>query len=233
MVRARGVAAALLGLVFGTAPPGDGLSQKLADVPPAVRKAFQAEAPGAKVDSVTIEKADNNATVYWADVDLKGKTYTIGILDDGTLAEMNLAVDDKEVKLDACPPPVRATFQREAFGTKVEVVGKDIKYGVTIYEARVEHDGRAYELVVAGDGTLVEKTLIIDDAEVELAHCPGPVRAALHEQARGGTIGDVTRSSGIGTPTYEAEIKIKSRIYLVEVAEDGVLLSKSLEAAQE
>jgi hypothetical protein len=46
-------------------------------------------------------------------------------------------------------------------------------------------------------------------------------------------IGDITRFSGIGRPTYEAEVKLRDKIYLVEVAENGLLISKSLEAGEE
>ena len=127
-----------------------------------------------------------------------GKTYAIGVLEDGTLTEMNLAVDDDELPFERCPAAVQATFRREAFGEKVDAVGKDMKYGVMIYETVVEHKGKSYEIVVAEDGTLVEKVLVIEDEEVELAKCPAAVQAALRQHAKGGTIGDITRSTGIG-----------------------------------
>lgn len=230
------VTAASLGLVFAMAPADDGQEVKFSDCPPAVRKTFQAESKGAKIEAVTREKDEDDETVYWADVAIGGRTYAIGVLGDGTLAEMNLAVDDDdEIPLDRCPAVVQETFRAESFGEKVEGVGKDLKYGVTIYEAVVEHKGKSYEIVVAEDGTLVEKVLVIEDEEVELAACPVAVRAAVHEHARGGTIGQITRSTGIGRPTYEAEVEIKGKgkVYLIEVAEDGLLISKSLEAGVE
>ena len=157
-----------------------------------------AEAKGAKIETVTKEKDEDDETVYWADVAVGGRTYAIGVLEDGTLTEMNLAVDDEELPFDRCPAAVQATFRSEAFGEKVETVGKDMKYGVTIYETVVEHKGKSYEIVVAEDGTLVEKVLVIDDEEVELAKCPAAVQVALREHAKGGKIGDITRSTGIG-----------------------------------
>ena len=72
-----------------------------------------------------------------------------------------------------------------------------MKYGTPIYETVVEHKGKAYEIVVAEDGTLVEKVLVIDDEEVELAMCPAVVQIAFREHAPGGKIGDITRSTGI------------------------------------
>ena len=146
---------------------------------------------------------------------------------------MNLAVDDEELPFDRCPAAVQATFRSEAFGEKVDAVGRDMKYGVTIYQTVVDHKGKSYEIVVAEDGTLVEKVLVIDDEEIELSDCPAAVRAALHEHAKGGEIGDITRSTGIGRHTFEAEVKIKDKIYSIEVAESGLLISKSLEAAED
>src|SRR5262249_50825907 len=107
------------------------------------------------------------------------------------------------------------------------------RYGVTIYEAVVELKGKAYEVVVAEDGTLVEKVLVIEDEEVALAACPAAVQNALREQSAGGMIGDITRTSGLGKRTYEAEVEIKGKVYLVEVSETGLMSAKWLEAAEE
>jgi hypothetical protein len=227
------VTSALLGLLFGPAPAGDEQEIKFSDCPAAVRKTMRAETESVKIQTVTKEKDEEDQTVYWAEVNLGGRTYAIGVLEDGTLAEMSLAVDDEEVLLDRCPAAVQATFHGESFGAKVGTVGKDMKYGVTIYETKVSHKGRSYEIVVAEDGTLVEKVLVIDDEEVELAKCPAAVQTALHERAKGGKIGEVTRSSGLGGQTFEAEVTIKDKVYLIEVAESGFLISKSLEASEE
>jgi hypothetical protein len=225
----RVVMAASLAVVLGVQEAATAQEIKLSDCPEAVRKAFEAEAKGSRIEAVHKENADDD-TVFWAEVTIGGKAYAMGVLEDGTLTEMNLAVNDDEVPLERCPAAVQATFRRESFGEKVESVGKDMKYGVPVYETAVHHKGRSYEIVVAEDGTLVEKALVIDDEEIDLSKCPATVQAALKAHARGGTIGDVTRSTGIGRPTFEAEVKIKDKVYLIEVAENGTLISKSLEA---
>ena len=221
------------GLAIGMASWADAQEMKFAECPAAVKKTLQAEAKGAKIESVHKESSEDEGTVFWADVTIAGKVYAIGVLEDGTLTEMNLNVEDKELPFDRCPAPVQATFRREAFGEKVTAIGKDMKYGVPIYESVVSHGGRSYEIVVAEDGTLVEKVLIIDDEEIELKQCPPAVQATLKAHAKDGSIGGITRSAGIGGQTYEAEIEIKTKVYSVEVAESGLLISKSLEAAQE
>ncbi len=222
----------LVALFAAAQPAGIAQEIKPADCPPAARKTLEAEARGARIAAVRKEQ-DGDEAIYWADATIEGKTYAIGVLGDGTLVEMNLAVDGAELTLDRCPAAVQATFRREAMGEKIEGVGKDMKYGTTVYETVVHHRGRAYELVVAEDGTLVEKVLVIDDEELPLDRCPAAVQAALKHHARGGAISDVTRSAGILHPTFEAEVQVKDRIYLIEVAEDGRLISKSLEAGEE
>src|SRR5271167_2075341 len=155
------VTAAALGFVFSMAPPGDEQKIKFSDCPAAVRQTFQAETNGAKIETVTKEKNVDDETVYWGEVAIGGKMYTIGVLDDGTLTEMNLAIDDDEIPLERCPAPVQATLRHESFGQRIGSVGKDMKYGVSIYETVVPYRGRSYEIVVAEDGILVEKVLVI------------------------------------------------------------------------
>jgi hypothetical protein len=222
--------AAVSGLIFGFAPTGDGDDLEFSECPAAVRKAFEAEAKGSKIETVSRDKNEEAETVYWADVTIGGKTYAVGVLEDGTLTEMNLAVGDEELPFDRCPAAVQTTFRSEAFGEKVDSVGRDLKYGVTIYQTVVSHNGKSYEIVVAEDGTLVEKALVIDDEEIKLSDCPATVRTALHEHAKGGEIGEITRYTGIGQHTFEAEVRMKGKVYLIEVVESGLLISKSLEA---
>jgi hypothetical protein len=213
----------LLGPALAMRPPLDELKMKFTDCPAPVKKAFQAEAPAAKIEHVTREKDEENETIYWADAVIGERTYAIGILEDGTLSELNLAFNDEEIPLEKCPEPVRETFKLEAFGETVGLVGKQMRYGVTLFESVVKHKDKSYQLAVAEDGTLFEKVLVIDDEEVDLEKCPAAVQAALKKHAHGGAIHDVTRSTGILRPTYEAGVEIKN----------GLLISKTLEAGEE
>jgi hypothetical protein len=222
--------AVMLGLAPGMAPARDEEKIKISDCPASVRKTFESEAKGVKLDKVTKEKNADDETLFWADVSIGGKMYAIGVLEDGTLTEMNLAVDDEELPFERCPALVQATMRHEAFGQKVGSVGKDMKYGVSIYETVVPYRGHSYQIVVAEDGMLVEKVLIIEDDEIELEKCPTAVQTALRAHSGGGKIGAITRSTGIGKATFEAEVEIKNKVYLIEVAESGLLISKSLEA---
>jgi hypothetical protein len=74
---------------------------------------------------------------------------------------------------------------------------------------------------------------VIEDQEVELARCPAAVQVTLQAHAEGGRIGTITRATGIVRPTFEAEIQIKTKVYLLEIAESGMLITKSLEAGED
>ncbi len=146
---------------------------------------------------MTREKEEDEETIYWADVTLGGRQYEVGVLENGTLSEMNLTTDEEEIPFDRCPAAVQATFQAEGYGVKVATVAKDMKYGVTIFEATIEHKGKSYQIVIAEDGTLVEKVLVIDDEDVEIKACPTAVQTTLREHAKGGMILGITRTTGI------------------------------------
>ena len=219
--------------VGGSARRDDDASKvKFETCPAAVKKTFEAEAKGVKIDSVGKETNEGEST-YWADVHIGGRVYSIGVSEDGTLSEMNLATDVEEVSFEKSPPVVQATFKKEAWDSKIESLGKDIKYGETIYEATIEHHGKTYEIVVAQDGTLVEKTLVIDEEDIDLDKCPEAVKKTLTEHAKGGKIDSVTKASGLGQGTYHADIVISGKNYLVEVTDKGVLISKALQYLDE
>ena len=210
----------------GRATADDPKEIKFDECPAAVKKTFQAETKGAKITTVGKEGPDGD-TVYWADVHINNRLYSIGVAEDGTLSEMNLAVDADEVPLSKCPSTVQATLRKEGWDEKIEAVAKDIKYGTTVFETTVEHRGRVYEIVVDADGILVEKTLVINEDDLDLDQCPEIVKKAFNEHAKGGKIGSVTKTSGLGRPSYQADVQIDKKAYLVEVNEDGHLISKS------
>ena len=59
------------------------------------------------------------------------------------------------------------------------------------------------------------------------------MQATLKSHARDGKIGVITLIHGIGRHTYEAEVEIDTKVYSIEVAESGLLISKSLEAGED
>lgn len=226
---ARTVMAVLCLTVAAATPPsrGDEDEVKLSDCPAAVRKTLNEEAKGAEIESVTREVEDGKTT-YWADVVIGGKTYGIGVSEDGTLNEFSLQVDEDEVGLSDCPAAVQKAFKEEAKGSEIDGVRRETRFGVTVFRAGVAIGGKSYEIKVAEDGTLTEKSLQFDENEVEIEDCPVAVQKTLREHAKGGVLGEITSQSGIVKRVYQTEVGIQGKTYSIEVAEDGLLISKSL-----
>ena len=215
---------------FAAAVADDAPAIKLADCPAAVQKTLKEESRGATIDRVTKETEDEE-TSYWTTVKIDDNSYEIGVDKEGALIEMALNVGENDIKLADCPAAVQKSLRKEGNGADVDEVFKDLRYGVSIFATVVPVDGKDYEIVVAEDGTLVEKTLLIMEDEIDLAHTPTAVQKALKEEARGGKIGEIVRSTGIRGHVFEAEVKADNKLYLIEVSEGGMLISKTLEDA--
>lgn len=210
-------------------PPRSSSTLKLADCPAAVRKTIELEAKGATIGEV--EKAvTDEKPVYSTSFVSGGKHYRMNVDEKGTLEELALEITgDDEVEFSMCPAAVQSTFRHEApKGMTFDTVMKDLKYGTVIYEVVVPVGNKEYSLVVADNGTLVEKMLIFAEDEIELSHCPSAVQHAIKEHARGGKVAAITRSTAISGHVYEAEIEVDGKEYLLELTEGGGLISKSL-----
>jgi len=66
--------------------------------------------------------------------------------------------------------------------------------------------------------------------EVSRAEVPAAVMATLEREAAGGTIGEIEKEMEGGRIVYTAEVIINGEEWEIEVAEDGRLLGKELEA---
>ena len=73
--------------------------------------------------------------------------------------------NEVKMKIEDVPAAVKATILKEADGTAVTDVDKEIKDGKTIYEADAKIGNTNYEIKVAEDGTLISK--MIDKEEDE------------------------------------------------------------------
>jgi hypothetical protein len=66
--------------------------------------------------------------------------------------------------------------------------------------------------------------------EVKRSDVPAAVMATIEREAAGGTIGDIEREIEDGATVYTAEVTLNGEEWEIEVAEDGKLLGKELEA---
>lgn len=205
---------------------------KLEDAPPAIQKTLKRESAGAAIGEIEVETEDGKTT-YETDVTIDGKLYEIQVAEDGTLIGKNLKADEDDevkIKLSETPAAVPKTLKREASGAAIETVTRQTEDNKTTYEAEVAIDGKIYEITVAADGILQQKTLKEDDeTEVQLSDCPKPVQKTLNREANGAKIDKVDKETRYGTPVYEIDVTIDGRNYEILVAEDGMLLSKALD----
>ena len=88
----------------------------------------------------------------------------------GSSACTAIAAEEKEeneqkIKFADAPAAVQKTMTAEAGGAKIDMVEKEMEGGKTVYEAEVMINGKRYEIEVAEDGTLLEKSQ--EDADDE------------------------------------------------------------------
>ena len=81
----------------------------------------------------------------------------------GSSACTAIAAEEKEekeqkIKFADAPAAVQKTMTAEAGGAKIDMVEKEMEGGKTVYEAEVMINGKRYEIEVAEDGTLLEKS---------------------------------------------------------------------------
>ena len=166
------VLAAQFGLLFAHALRRRARDQVLR-LPAAVRKSLEAEAKGAKIETVTKETNDDEPDGLLG----RGQARRPTVRDRRPRRRHAQRAEPgrrrrRKSPSTAARPPFRRPFAARRSARRSTAVGKDMKYGVTIYETVVEHKGKSYEIVVAEDGTLVEKVLVIVDEEVTLDAVP-------------------------------------------------------------
>jgi uncharacterized membrane protein YkoI len=211
------------------AAKGDEEEIPFSECPAAVKKTMLDEAKGGKIDETVSKETEDGKTVYWVSVVIDSRDYAIGVTEDGVLTDKVLDVGDEEVEFANCPDAVRKTFREESRGATIKEVTKERKLGVLIYSATVKLNDKEYVIKVAENGTLTEKVLLIEEDEIAFSSCPAAVQKTFRDEARGGNIDDVTRSTGLGDTVYETQVEIDGKRYNLEVNEAGVLISKSLD----
>jgi hypothetical protein len=131
-----------------------------------------------------------------------------------------------------CPAEVQKTLQRESLGATLNGLFEDTDDGQKVYRAEVTFERRNYEIVIAIDGTLLEKVLVEEDDDemvrVDFADCPEGVQRLLKREVGDNTIVAIARLIGVTPAVYVADARLDEKDYVVKVSEDGALLSKIL-----
>jgi len=134
------------------------------------------------------------------------------------------------LELADLPSAVQETVKRELGSAHIDEIERDTEDGKVVYEVEAETaDGREIELEVAEDGTLLEK-----GEEVRLTEVPAAVRATIERELGGVSPEKIERETEGCTVRYEVEAETADgREIELEIAEDGTLLDKDVEDADD
>jgi hypothetical protein len=135
----------------------------------------------------------------------------------------------KNVLGSKLPDPVMNTFKANFPKAKIEKLDMEVENGVEVYDFEFRQGAREKETDIAGDGTLMERTLVID-----LKTVPEVPRRAIYRAGRGAKFGRIERidieydtADGkvvkLAKPTtrYAAEMSKGGRHTEIIVASDG------------
>jgi uncharacterized membrane protein YkoI len=173
----------------------------------------------------------------------------MAVLASAVAVTLAIAADVEEpVTLNDLPPKVRATIVEAAKGGEIREIEREMADGHFVYEAEIVIDGRESEIVVAADGSILERALQGDDDDdddesdgdddgdgdgddsddetISLNDVPDAARLALLEQAGGQEILEVEVERGAdGAMFYEAAWRVDGRMNEVMVMANGALVS--------
>ncbi len=160
-----------------------------------------------------------------------GLAWTDGVCP--VLAAEDEADGEARIEFADCPPEVQKTIQRESLGARLDGVFKETDDGELFFTAEVSFGQLHYEIVVAADGTLLEKVLEDDEQgdsdEIEFSDCPTAVQKTLRREAMDAAIEEIEKRESGEQEIYVAEVVLDGKGYRIKVAEDGTLISKALD----
>jgi hypothetical protein len=73
--------------------------------------------------------------------------------------------NEQKIAFAQVPEAAQKTLTDESKGNNIDSVDKELKHGMTVYEADTVIYGKNYEIKVAQDGTLVSKKLDVESKE--------------------------------------------------------------------
>ena len=139
----------------------------------------------------------------------------------GACAGMVVLAQEKTLTRAQLPAAVEKTVAAESKGAIVQGFSTEVEDGKTLYEASLKVNGRARNLSIDKDGTLLE----VED-EVAMASLPPAVQAALQKAAGTGTINIVESLTKKGKlVAYEATVKTGTKSSEIQVGPDGKKLA--------
>jgi hypothetical protein len=166
---------------------------------------------------------------------------------------------ESKVAAEALPAAISKAILEKAKGAQILGVEKEdvfmepqlvkLAQPKTTYEVKVTLEGKTYEMVVDGAGTVLKMNAVEDNKEekgkkegnkeekegdddeqvIALDKLPDAVKTAIINASEGGTVKKVISEQENGKTTYEAEAVIGGQEFEIKVDADGKVLEKKAE----
>jgi hypothetical protein len=128
---------------------------------------------------------------------------------------------EKKITRAQLPPAVAKTLDEHSRGATVKGLSAETSEGKTVFEAELSVDGHATDILIDGQGNIIEL-----EEEVAFASLPPAVKDGLTRAAGKGTLEKVESLTKKGTlVAYEAVVRDGTRTREVQVGPDGKKLA--------
>jgi hypothetical protein len=133
------------------------------------------------------------------------------------LLATSAASEEKKIKRSDLPAAVQATVTAQSQGATVRGFAEEKENGQTYYEAELEVSGHSKDVLIDGQGNIVEV-----EEEVAVDALPAAVRDGLQTKAAGGKLVKVESLTKQGKlVAYEAQVITQGKTSEIQVGPDG------------
>ncbi len=143
--------------------------------------------------------------------------YLIAIAASGFLLVGAASAQEKKIKRSDLPPAVEKTVAAQSAGATIRGFSAEKEKGQTFYEAEMMVNGHSKDVLIAGDGTVVEV-----EEQVALDSLSPEVKAGLQAKAGKGKLVKVeSLTKRDKLVAYEAQVVTNGKKSEVQVGPDG------------
>ena len=134
------------------------------------------------------------------------------------LVAVRVPAQDSETKeaLQNLPPAVQQAVKEQGQGATLRGLAKEVKDGVTLYEAEMTVDGRNKDILFDGQGNVVSV-----EEQTTLSEIPGAARAVIQKAVGVGKLVLVEKVTEGKTTFYEGHIANGGKVSEVKVDANG------------
>jgi uncharacterized membrane protein YkoI len=211
-------------------------SVALGDLPNPVRKTVNEESRGRAVVDIDQETWKGQA-IYEVEFEQPGRNAHIYVSQNGSLVRdervgTGVAGVYLGTQLEDLPMPAQKTIKEQAGTGRIDDIDKETRQGQTIYQVRLERDGRDIQLYVDAAGKVITESDLAAGAsaaqvltgtesatKMTVGETPAAVQTAI--RAESGTVKEVQKVIKDGKTLYRVEFSDPGKNRVRHFAEDG------------